>query len=212
MKKYEKIETVFERDTMGTKKLKYGCYRNNAVKYTAWNEWQWTEKIDGTNVRVHWDGHKVSFSGRTDNSQLPSPLLNRLIDIFGGTDAEELFEQLFGEKEVILFGEGYGKKIQAVGSKYIPDGVDFILFDVCVNDTYLDREEVENIALAFRISAVPVVLVGTINDAINYVMTKPKSTIGTAPMEGLVGRPVVELKDKNGKRLIVKVKVCDFTE
>ena len=212
MKKYEKIETVFERDTMGTKKLKYGCYRNNAVKYTAGNEWQWTEKIDGTNVRVHWDGHKVSFSGRTDNSQLPSPLLNRLIDIFGGTDAEELFEQLFGEKDVILFGEGYGKKIQAVGSKYIPDGVDFILFDVCVNDTYLDREEVENIALAFRIRAVPVVLVGTINDAINYVMTKPKSTIGTAPMEGLVGRPVVELKDKNGKRLIVKVKVCDFTE
>ena len=212
MKKYEKIETVFERDTMGTKKLKYGCYRNDAVKYTAWNEWQWTEKIDGTNVRVHWDGHKVSFSGRTDNSQLPSPLLNRLIDIFGGTDTEELFEQLFGEKEVILFGEGYGKKIQAVGSKYIPDGVDFILFDVCVNDTYLDRKEVENIALAFRISVVPVVLVGTINDAINYVMTKPKSTIGTAPMEGLVGRPAVELKDKNGNRLIVKVKVCDFTE
>lgn len=212
MKKYEKIETVFERDIMGTKKLKYGCYRNSAIKYTAWNEWQWTEKIDGTNVRVHWDGHKVSFSGRTDNSQLPSPLLKRLIDIFGGTDTEELFEQLFGEKEVILFGEGYGKKIQAVGSQYIPDGVDFILFDVCVNDTYLDRKAVDNIALAFRISVVPIVLVGTINDAINYVMTKPNSTIGTAPMEGLVGRPAVELKDKNGNRLIVKVKVCDFTE
>lgn len=212
MKKYEKIETVFERDTMGTKKLKYGCYRNNAVKYTAGNEWQWTEKIDGTNVRVHWDGHKVSFGGRTDNANLPVPLMERLYELFSNNTAEELFEQLFGEKDVILFGEGYGKKIQAVGSKYIPDGVDFILFDVCVNDTYLDREEVDNIALAFRISVVPVVLVGTINDAINYVMTKPKSTIGTAPMEGLVGRPAVELKDKNGKRLIVKVKVCDFTE
>ena len=212
MKKYEKIETVFERDTMGTKKLKYGCYRNSAVKYTAGNEWQWTEKIDGTNVRVHWDGHKVSFGGRTDNASLPVPLMERLYELFCNNTAEELFEQLFGEKEVILFGEGYGKKIQAVGSKYIPDGVDFILFDVCVNDTYLDRNEVENIALAFRISVVPVVLVGTINDAINYVMTKPNSTIGTAPMEGLVGRPAVELKDKNGKRLIVKVKVCDFTE
>ena len=212
MKKYEKIETVFERDTMGTKKLKYGCYRNNAVKYTAGNEWQWTEKVDGTNVRVHWDGHKVSFGGRTDNANLPVPLMERLYELFSNNAAEELFEQLFGEKDVILFGEGYGKKIQAVGSKYIPDGVDFILFDVCVNDTYLDREEVENIALAFRISVVPVVLVGTINDAINYVMTKPKSTIGTAPMEGLVGRPAVELKDKNGNRLIVKVKVCDFTE
>ena len=207
-KEYQKIGNVFKFD----EKFRTIVGLNEPYETVKNIIWQGTEKIDGTNIRVHWDGHKVSFSGRTDNSQLPSPLLKRLIDIFGGTDTEELFEQLFGEKEVILFGEGYGKKIQAVGSKYIPDGVDFILFDVCVNDTYLDREAVENIALAFRISVVPVVLVNTINDAINYVMTKPNSTIGTAPMEGLVGRPAVELKDKNGKRLIVKVKVCDFTE
>ena len=30
--------------------------------------------------------------------------------MFGGNANEELFEQTFGEKEMILFGEGYGKK------------------------------------------------------------------------------------------------------
>jgi hypothetical protein len=42
------------------------------------------------------------------------------------------------------------------------------------------------------------------------VKTKPKSTIGTADMEGLVCKPAIDMLDRTGKRLIVKVKVCDF--
>lgn len=41
-------------------------------------------------------------------------------------------------------------------------------------------------------------------------MSKPKSTIGTADMEGVVARPVVEMKDRMGRRVITKIKVCDF--
>jgi hypothetical protein len=37
------------------------------------------------------------------------------------------------------------------------------------------------------------------------------STIGKAPMEGLVARPKVELQDRCGNRMIVKIKVKDFT-
>jgi hypothetical protein len=37
------------------------------------------------------------------------------------------------------------------------------------------------------------------------------STIGKTSMEGLVGRPLVELFDRRGGRIIVKIKVCDFT-
>jgi hypothetical protein len=51
---------------------------------------------------------------------------------------------------------------------------------------------------------------GTIKEAVDFVKTKPSSTIGPAKMEGLVGRPYVELKDRSGKRIIVKIKVCDF--
>jgi hypothetical protein len=212
VKEYEKIETVFERDIEGSRRLIPGAFRNPAVAFLSNCDWEWTEKIDGTNIRVHWDGFSVEFGGRTDRANIPTPLLDRLGELFCGSVSEDLFEQMFGGKDVILFGEGFGKKIQAVGSQYIPDGVDFILFDVCINGTYLDRSAVDEIAKAFGIRSVPVVKVCGIDEAIKFLKDEPVSTIGKAPMGGLVGRPVVELYDKRGRRVIVKLKERDFRE
>lgn len=208
MTEYHKIETLFERDINGTKKLIDGAFINEAVRYLANNDWFFTEKIDGINIRIHWDGHKVEFAGRTDKTQIPKPLMEYLTNTFGSIEAEEMFEQKFGETEVILFGEGYGPGIQK-GGAYRSD-VSFILFDVLIGDTWLKRDSVEDIATALGIDIVPIVFVGDIKEAVDFVKTKPKSTIGTANMEGLVGRPVVEMKDRLGKRVIVKIKVCDF--
>lgn len=210
MKTYEKIETLFERDLTGSKKLIEGQYRSPTVRMVRNLCWDWTEKIDGTNIRIHWDGHKVYFGGRTENASIPAPLINRLNELFGGETNAQIFEQKFGETEVILFGEGYGAKIQKVGSLYKSDGVDFILFDVLIGGLYLRRDGVENIARSFGIDVVPIVLRGDIDKAVAYVKTKPASTIGMAPMEGLVGRLPEELYDRRGNRLIVKVKVRDF--
>ena len=208
MTEYHKIETLFERDTNGTKKLIESAFRNDTVKYLANNDWYFTEKIDGTNIRVHWDGHKVGFAGRTDRAQIPKPLMDYLNNAFGSIEAEELFEQKFGESDAILFGEGYGPKIQN-GGAYRND-VSFILFDVQIGNTWLKRESVEDIAKTFGIDVVPIIFTGNLQQAVDYVKTSPKSTIGTANMEGLVGRPVVEMRDRMGKRVIVKIKVCDF--
>ena len=71
MLEYNKIETVFNRDTNGTKKLIEGSFRNETVEFLKDNIWTFTEKIDGTNIRVHWDGHKVEFGGRTDKADIP---------------------------------------------------------------------------------------------------------------------------------------------
>lgn len=207
LKEYHKIETLFERDEK-TKKLVEGKYRNEAIKYLKDNKWQFTEKIDGTNIRIYWDGHKVSFFGRTDRAQIPVELTNRLIELFGGETNEQLFEQKFGETEVILFGEGYGEKIQNGG--LYRKGQDFILFDVMIADNYQSRESVEDIAKYFGIDIVPIILEGTLQEAVNYVKSKPKSSIGIADSEGVVGRPVIELQDRCGKRIIVKIKVRDF--
>lgn len=207
LKEYHKIETLFERDEK-TKKLVEGKYRNEAIKYLKDNKWQFTEKIDGTNIRIYWDGHKVSFFGRTDKAQIPAELTNRLIELFGGETNEQLFEQKFGETEVILFGEGYGEKIQNGG--LYRKGQDFILFDVMIADNYQPRESVEDIAKYFGIDIVPIILEGTLQEAVNYVKSKPKSNIGIADSEGVVGRPVIELQDRCGKRIIVKIKVRDF--
>ena len=214
MFEYHKIETLYCRDESGTRKLLPGKWRDQTVCYLAGLTWEWTEKIDGTNVRVIWDGYKVEFRGRTDKADMPKHLLDRLTEIFGGDEAEELFEQTFGEKTAVLYGEGYGKKIQKDGEKYISDGCDFILFDVSVGDVWLDRDDVWLTAQRFGIEAVPVVGVGPIRDAIEFVKQHPQSMVGAQEheMEGLVCRPMLELTDKRGNRVIVKIKYKDFKE
>lgn len=207
LKEYHKIEALFKRDEK-TKKLIEGKYRNETIEFLKDIEWEFTEKIDGTNIRIYWDGHKVSFHGRTDKAQIPADLVNRLNELFGGDVNEEIFEQKFGETEVTLVGEGYGEKIQKGG--LYRKGQDFILFDVRINENWQPRESIEDIAEIFGIEAVPIVLRGTIQDGIDFVKGKPKSVFGTADSEGLVGRPKVELNSRTGSRVIVKIKVADF--
>lgn len=209
MKEYHKIETLFERDEK-TKKLIMGKFRNPTVEYLKDNIWQFTEKVDGTNIRIYWDGHQVQFGGRTDKAQIPAHLVNRLNELFGGDTNEELFEQKFGENEVELFGEGYGVKIQNGG--LYRDDVDFILFDVMINGNYQPRESVEDIAKYFGIDIVPIVLEGTLQDGVDYVLNNRKSVVAKngAEIEGVVGRPKLELNDRTGKRCIVKIKYRDF--
>lgn len=208
-KEYHKIETLYERDMCGNKKLIEGKFRNPSIEYLKDNIWEFTEKVDGTNIRVYWDGHKVSFHGRTDKAQIPSSLLNKLVALFGDQTNEELFEQLFGDKEVILYGEGYGTGIQKVGCDYL-DHQDFILFDVNVNGFWLKREDVESIAAAFNIKIVPVIFEGTLKEGVDFVKSHPKSLLGSCEMEGVVGRTKECLYDRNGNRMIVKIKVRDF--
>ena len=163
-------------------------------------------------MRVHWDGHKVEFGGRTDKAQIPVPLVNKLNEYFCGETNEQMFEQMFGENDVILFGEGYGAKIQSGGDYTDGTSVDFILFDVMINGLYLERRNVEDIATTMGIDVVPIVLEGNILSAVDFVKTHPMSTLGNHKheMEGVVGRPEVELKDRRGNCLIVKVKYRDF--
>lgn len=207
MAEYHKIEGLFKRDEQ-TKQLMEGTFRNPMIEFLKDNTWEFTEKIDGTNIRIIWDGHKVEFRGRTDKAQIPSELLNRLLELFGGDVNEQIFEQNFGDRNVMLVGEGYGAKIQNGGN--YKNTQDFILFDVMIGNNYQSRETVNDVAKMFNLEVVPIVLEGTIQEGIDFVKAKPKSTIGTADMEGVVGRTKVELCDRCGNRAIVKIKVVDF--
>lgn len=209
MKEYHKIEGLFKRDEE-TKQLMPGVFRNEAVDLLQGCQWEFTEKIDGTNIRIHWDGHSVSIAGRTDKAIIPARLLTYLQETFCGDVNEQVFEEHFADKEVTLYGEGYGAKIQN-GGNYRPDNA-FILFDVEINGAFLARKDVCDIARYFGVDAVPIVLQGTIAQAIEFVKQRPKSTIGTADMEGVVGRPLVELCDRRGNRIIVKIKARDMQE
>ncbi|MGM9877285.1 MAG: RNA ligase family protein [Bacilli bacterium] len=104
-----------------------------------------------------------------------------------------------------------GNKIQKVGSKY-SERQDFILFDVYIKGNWQPRGSVEDIAEYFGIKSVPVHLCATIDEAVSYVKSNPLSKISKEELaiEGLVGRPIKELKDRTGNRVIVKIKVKDF--
>ena len=211
MIEYTKIRAVFNRDTNGSKKLIEGDYCDEAVEFLKYNQWSCTEKIDGTNIGIVWDGHRVSYQGRTEAAQLPPHLVTKLQELFGGDINEQLFEQKFGETPAVLFGEGYGPKIQN-GGAYRSD-VSFILFDVYlpVTDLWLRRDAIEDVARFFGVDVVPVIMTGTLEEAVAFVKTKPKSTIGSANMEGLVCKPLVDMLDRRGRRIIVKVKARDFS-
>lgn len=212
MKEYHKIETLYKRDMEGTKKLIEGAFRDPTIEYLKDNRWIGKEKIDGTNIRIYWDGHRVSFNGRTDNAQIPGDLVNLLNIMFCTLEAEQIFEEKFGEKEVYLFGEGFGSGIQKVGNRY-KSKKDFILFDVEIDGYYLGMDEVRDIAKTFNVDVVKILKEGTLDELVQFVKSNPLSQTAedsSLVIEGLVAVPVVEIKRRDGKRIIVKIKVEDF--
>lgn len=178
----------------------------------AGTPWVWTEKVDGTNIRVHWDGHKVTFGGRTANAQLPVRLLARLQELF----PEEQLEQRFGSTSATLFGEGYGAGIQKGGGNYSSDP-SFVLFDVLIHgqdgsSIWLLRDKITEVGAQMGLEVVPQVFVGTVAEAIRTVEFGLTSAWGKAPFlaEGLVGVPETGLLDRRGHRIMMKVKSSDF--
>ena len=208
MTEYVKIPNIFKRETFGKNKLIEGEYSSPELEYLKDAEWEFTYKANGTNIRICWDGYRVSFMGRTDKAQIPAHLLARLEELFGGEYKEELLEQTFGNKEVILFGEGIGEKIQKGGGLY--GSADFVLFDVYIGGYWLNREAVEHFAEVFGIRCVPILLVGTLEDGVNFVKTHPMSPFKNDVAEGIVGRPMVQMFSRTGERIMVKIKCRDF--
>ena len=209
MKQYHKINTIFKRDEK-TKHIIEGQYSLPEFEYLKDNRWVFTEKVDGTNIRVMWNGESVVFGGKTDDAQMPVFLLYKLQELFEGTQKRLLFKEKFGIESVCLYGEGYGAKIQKGGGNYNPNGVDFVLFDVKIGDWYLQREDVEDIAKHFDIKVVPIIGEGTLSEAIEKVRNGFNSQWGNFLAEGIVARPKTELKSRNGDRIITKIKCRDF--
>lgn len=207
MTEYHKIDTLFERDeatfVVNTDALK------SSVLGTI-REWDVTEKIDGTNIRVMLtDTGEVSFGGRSDNAQLPADLVQYLVRTFT-PEAMKATMWLNDEPvSAILYGEGYGAGIQKGGS-YRPDKA-VILFDVLVGGQWwLDRSAVEDIAGKLGVEAVPFLGRMTLDEIVELVREPFPSKIGTAMAEGVVARPVETLFDKRMKRIIIKLKTKDF--
>lgn len=173
----------------------------------------------------------VRYAGKTDNAQIPKNLLKHMEEKY---PKEKVLASL-GLKEFIpsseweidhnwleydqipniytIYGEGYGEGIQS-GGWYIKGGNEFIVFDVKVNDIYLKTDARDEIATKLGAPIVPLMGYFTLDEAIDFVRKGFRSQVAQNPeakmAEGLVLRTDLGLRNRMGKRLIVKVKYEDF--
>lgn len=204
---YHKIKTVYLRDPeTNFKTLLEGQYATPEFEFLAESEWVFTEKVDGTNIRVMFDGEKITFGGKTDRAQLPAPLVERLQERF--LPQLDVFQAKFPDG-VCLYGEGYGAKIQKGGGLY-RDDQDFVLFDAKVGQWWLLRDSVTDIAETLGIDEVPVIGSGSLPDFVEMARAGFSSTWGDFPAEGLIARLPCELMTRDGHRIITKIKCRDF--
>lgn len=210
MKEYHKIQTVFLRSPESNfKNLMEGQWATPEFETLQNINWVWTEKIDGTNIRIMFDGETVRFGGKTDDAQMPTFLLKVLQDTFTVDRMKDVFPDA---TEVCLYSEGYGAKIQK-GGNYLRDRTDFMLFDVKVGTWWLERDSIQEIAGKLNIPIVPIIGIGSLLDAVQYAKTGFKSTVSQNldyTAEGLVMKPVITLFNRKGERIVAKIKHRDF--
>ncbi len=190
---YYKINTLFERHPK-TKKIlqdKFCC-----PEFESISRWLVTEKINGTNIRIHYskEAKKVTFGGRTDNAQIPAKLYTYLSEKFTFEHIEECF---MDAKEVMIFGEGFGNNIQCnPGAKFSMYGEDvkFNMFDIWVDGWWIKPFTSQVIAGLLRCPNVPYLhrendeQFWTVEQIIDFVKSKPESERGNGVMEGIVAK------------------------
>jgi len=215
MSEYIKINAPFKRwrkdlhtEEMKPQDAKWNSFKQDewadeSIEYLQNNQWEWTEKLDGTNIRIYIKDNKITIKGRTDKAEIPSQLEHWIKNWF--LDNRQEISTLSG---AILYGEGVGEKIQKGGKFGLQH---FILFDILIESYWLKRDVVAGIAKRINLKHSPVIFTGTIHDAITSVKTLPTSVFGDFTIEGYVGAPAIRLNDQHQNRIITKIKVKDFT-
>lgn len=215
--KYPKMQTLWKRDPENKFVITPGEFSRE--EFGNIKRWNYTEKIDGMNIRVIYEDDGChdeysdypSFKGRTDKAILPKELLLFLERIF---TPRKILRKFMDAQKVILFGEGYGAGIQKGGGLY-RNAKEFILFDVLLDGMWLSRDSVEDIASFFGVEHVPEIKhITTMNAAIDYVKSRPLSLVSDSPkeMEGIVARSDPLLLFRNGDPLMWKLKLKDFDD
>ena len=217
---YPKIQTLYGRDE--NFKIVRGKLRLPEFNIPA--AWDVTEKVDGTNIRVilKSDGTH-EFNGRKENSEIPKALLAELRTLMPPGSVAVPFAP---GTEAVIFGEGYGPKIQKNGDRY-RETVGFRIFDIAVRKFdeetgeidpwvwWLERDDMESIADILCLGVVPLLANHvTIEEAEALVHGKSllaeANGMPDADMEGVVAKTSPGLMMRNGARLMWKLKVRDL--
>jgi hypothetical protein len=176
-----------------------------------------TEKVHGTSANL-------SYNAELDK-----------LSFFSGGASYDVFVNLFDQKkllakfrenkehhpdvkQIVIYGEAYGGKMQAVSAIYGPT-LQFIAFEVCIDDYWLSVERAYSFVQKFELEFVPFEEINCTMEAIDAArdadsIVAIRRGMGPGKMrEGVVLRPVVELLiPPDGGRIICKHKRAEFSE
>ncbi len=167
------------------------------------------EKIHGTSAHVSWKSGKLSmFSGGSR------------FDLFAALFDEASLAVKFAEigaAEVVVFGEAYGGKIQHMSDTYGPN-IRFVVFEVKIGDSWLAVPQAKEIADHLGLEFVHYDKTTTDIDALDALrdadsVQAVRNGMGEGHMrEGIVIRPIIEVRKNNDERIIAKHKRDEFKE
>lgn len=177
------------------------------------------EKIHGTSSHIAYHGNETKdkiefFSGGEKYANF--------IALFNINELEKKFEELFGEQYVVVFGETYGGSQQSMSHTYGKQ-LKFIAFDVRVGNeegkgSWLDVPHAHDICIKLGLEFVHYVKIPTEIDELDKerdapsVQAKRNGISEDRPREGIVIRPLIEVRRNNGDRIIAKHKGEAFKE
>ncbi len=186
-------------------------YKADAQDILLFHECYALEKIHGTSANILWDGWVVNFFSGGEKRA-------RFIALFDHIVLRETFEEMFGidGAHVTIYGEAYGGKCQGMSATYGKE-LRFIAFEVKVGDVFLSvpqaADVVKKVGLEFvHYDKCPTDLttLDNLRDALSCQAIR--NGMGAHPREGIVLRPLIELRKNNGSRIIVKHKGEAFRE
>jgi hypothetical protein len=170
------------------------------------------EKIHGTSAHIKYERQYLPLT------YFPGGVKLELFkEIFNDDSLLENFTKIYTEYPITVYGEAYGGSCQKMSETYGKE-LRFIVFDVKIGERFLNVEDAEEIAKSLGLEFVWYTKCSTDIEVLNQMRDRDseqaiRNGIGTGKkMEGIVIRPIVELSQNNGKRIICKHKRDDFSE
>lgn len=173
-----------------------------------------TEKINGASVRVGMVGGKLIAGSRQHQRARPETEQGMKSNWYWHTTTNENILELLtnisqdGQKDVILFGETFGKGVTKGKGKmaYGRDYLDFRAFDLMINGVYVDADQFLRLMRAYSIPVAPIDYTGKFDAEVFRGLASAMSQLTTKHhREGVVIRPMREVFLPQIGRVIVKL-------
>lgn len=181
-------------------------YMSEAIFMLRNHPWTAKRKFNGTNIRIKWDGQQALVAGKTNSFDVGTmPGLEEYVE---ECLLEERFEQVLGRgKTFYLFGEWVGPKVE--GNELGLEKPEIVLYDVCTEaGVWLAPENVISIADGLNLHHFESEGYGEHvdqADTLDELLGRCQNG-AYKDWEGIVAEPLGQLKDRQGKRIICKIK------